>query len=92
MQIRYLDGDVVDILPMPESGGEVYRVVVNGELYCTTGSEYIDTVFDHLKQAKPWVRDNGDGTHTVEYPDEQVKREGAIHSAQNRCAGGWSGD
>ena len=90
MQIRYLDGEIVDILPNP--GGKTYRVVINGEHYCTCEKEDLDTIAYHMKQRKPWIRDNGDGTHTMEWPDDQVAKECAIHNAQNRRAGGWSGD
>ena len=88
MQIKYLDGDVVTLTP----DGDVHVMTVNGKLYTTIDNDFVEGIVLYLKQAKPWIRDNGDGTHTIEYPDAQVEREIRIHNQHNRGAGGFSGD
>ena len=89
VQIRYLDGEVIEINELPDGEYEIRR---NDVMWIICEAEHVDVITYHLKQAKPWIRDNGDGTFTIEYPDEQVARESAFHNAQNQRAGGFSGD
>ena len=95
MQIKYLDGEVVEIVRTRIAchGHRVYRVSRNGVVTDrVVGDNAINQLIHVLEQKKPWIRDNGDGTETIEYPDAQVEREIRIHSKHNRRAGGWSGD
>lgn len=88
MQIKYLDGDVVEIIEHKD----VHVVTINGKLWTTIDSEFVEILVGYLEQAKPWVRDNGDGSQTLEFPDNQLDRECYIDALHNRRAGGWSGD
>ena len=78
MQIRYLDGEVVEIVRtrITCQGHRVYRVERNGVVIDrVVGDIEIKRLVDLLEQKKPWIHDNGDGSETIHYPDKQVERE-----------------
>lgn len=91
VQIKYLDGEVVEIVRtrITCQGHRVYRVERDGVVIDrVVGDIAIKQLINVLEQKKPWIRDNGDGTQTIEYPDAQVEREIRIHNKHNRGARG----